>query len=239
MKPTTISIVDTGAANIGSVKKAVEYADRQKSAVDHRSALIARITSDPAVLLDSDAAILPGVGANDSVMRSLEQLGTDKLPDAIREFAGSGRPLLSVCIGMQILMQHSDEGELPGLGMVKGSVKSLRNGLGKDSVDRLKIPHMGWNSVRFTQEAPERRHRIFRNIPQDTHFYFVHSFHCEPGEDVTAAETQYGQSVCAAVARGNIVGTQFHPEKSGRWGIKIYENFIDFAEDSTIESKKR
>ena len=229
MESIQIAIIDTGAANIGSVKKAVDYAFRQRSAAAEDLKLSALITSEPKVLLESDAAVLPGVGANDSVMRSLKQFGTEKLPSAIREFAGSGRPLLCVCIGMQILMETSDEGELAGLGMIRGSVKRLRNR--DETGERLKIPHMGWNSVRFKQENPDKRHRLFQNIPQDTHFYFVHSFHCEPDEDVTAAETQYGQTVCAAVTRSNIVGTQFHPEKSGRWGIKVYENFIEYAEE--------
>ena len=219
MKPERLVIVNTGAANIHSVAKAVRVAGGNPI-----------ITSAPEQLLNARAAILPGVGANDSVMRSLNANG---LPDAILEFADSGRPLLCVCIGMQVLMDESEEGVLPGLGIIAGTVKRLSNEYAGKSAGRLKIPHMGWNPVRFLQDEAAR-HPIFRSIPQGTPFYFVHSYHCVPdSRDVLAAETDHGGTVCAAIVRENVVGTQFHPEKSGRMGIDIYARFLAHAESST------
>lgn len=215
MKPEQLVIVNTGAANIHSVAKAVKVAGGDPV-----------VTSSPEQLLNAQAAILPGVGANDSVMRALN---ANDLPDAIRKFAESGRPLLCVCIGMQVLMDDSEEGELPGLGIIGGTVRRLSiHNLG-NTAERLKIPHMGWNAVRFTQDDAAR-HPIFQSIPQGAPFYFVHSYHCVPDSSaVIAAETDHGGTVCAAIARDNVVGTQFHPEKSGRVGIEIYARFLEHA----------
>lgn len=218
MKPEQLVIVNTGAANIHSVAKAVRVAGGDPV-----------VTSSPEQLLNARAAILPGVGANDSVMRALN---ANDLPDAIRKFAESGRPLLCVCIGMQVLMDESDEGELPGLGVIGGTVRRLSNHNSGNTAERLKIPHMGWNAVRFTHDDADR-HPIFRSIPQDTPFYFVHSYHCVPDSSaVIAAETDHGGTVCAAIARDNVIGTQFHPEKSGRVGIGIYARFLEHARSS-------
>ena len=216
----SLVIVNTGAANIHSVAKAVRVAGGEPV-----------VTNSPDQLLDATAAILPGVGANDSVMRSLN---ANNLPDAIRKFADSGRPLLCVCIGMQVLMDRSEEGALPGLGIISGNVERLSDApSGNNSAARIKIPHMGWNAVQFNQDEPER-HPVFSGIPHATHFYFVHSYHCVPtrATDI-AATTHHGDEVCAAIVRDNIVGTQFHPEKSGRVGIEIYAKFIKHAANST------
>lgn len=215
MNSRELLIIDTGAANIHSVAKAVRVAGAEP-----------RISREPQQLLDAPTAILPGVGANDSVMRSLN--AQPGLTDAIRAFAASGRPMLCVCIGMQVLMDSSDEGELPGLGIIPGTVQRLEvlpdaNGM------PIKIPHMGWNSVDFRQ-AQSERHPMFRDVADGTHFYFVHSYHCVPEDVATiAATTDYGTPVCAALVRGNIVGTQFHPEKSGRVGVDLYSRFIQHA----------
>lgn len=208
---TPLVIVDTGAANIHSVLKAVRVAGGDPI-----------VTRLPQELLDAHAAILPGVGAIDSVMRSLN---ANDLPSAILRFAQSGRPLLCVCIGMQVLMETSEEGESEGLGIISGSVEHLRTGCPAGAKD-VKIPHMGWNSVQFRHDE-DSRHPAFRGIPDSTHFYFVHSYHCVPtnSSDI-AATTRHGGQVCAALVRDNIVGTQFHPEKSGRVGIDIYRRFI-------------
>lgn len=207
-------IVDTGAANIHSVAKAVRVAGGDPI-----------ITRKPAELLNARAAILPGVGAFDSVMRALH---ANDLPPSIREFAQNGRPLLCVCIGMQVLMESSEEGESEGLGIIKGRVKHLNSGRPATSAD-IKIPHMGWNAVRFRQDI-DYSHPAFRGIPDATHFYFVHSYHCVPtSSGDIAATTRHGGQVCAAIVRDNIVGTQFHPEKSGRIGIDIYRRFIEHS----------
>ena len=200
-------VINHTAANIHSVAKALE-----------RCGADTVVSSSPADLAAADGAVLPGVGASDAAMRALDRLG---LIDPIKEFAASGRPLLGVCLGMQLLFEKSDEGDLPGLGLIQGEVVRLpRNG------GRLKIPHMGWNSVAFTGDS-EVRHPVFSGLPQDGYFYFVHSYVCRPTDarDI-AATTHYGSEICAAVARGEIVATQFHPEKSQALGLRIYRNFV-------------
>lgn len=219
MKNFRLAIINTGAANIHSVEKAVRIVGGEPE-----------VTTSAYVIADADAAILPGVGANDAVMKQLNDL---ELPDAIREFAASGRPLLCVCLGMQILFERSEEGELPGLGILEGEVVRLSTGGLGQRGRPLKIPHMGWNTVHF-QDAAVQRHPVFSGVPQDTYFYFVHSYHCNVADarDV-AATAPHGIDVCAAVVRGNIVGTQFHPEKSGRSGLGIYAKFLEYSQSLT------
>ena len=215
MKRFRLAIINTGAANIHSVEKAVRVVGGDPV-----------VTTSADVLSSAHAAILPGVGANDAVM---SQLNTYELSDPIREYAASGRPLLCVCLGMQILFERSEEGEVPGLGVLRGEVVKLPS-MSKEREDRpLKIPHMGWNTVRFRDDAVPR-HPIFQDTPQDTYFYFVHSYHCNSKdiEDI-AATSPHGIDVNAAVVRCNVIGTQFHPEKSGRSGLSIYAEFLEFA----------
>ncbi len=209
-----IVVINTRAANIHSVEKALAKVGAEPL-----------VTSDPGELDGAYAAVLPGVGASDAAMRALAEA---KLIEPVRRFAASGRPLLCVCLGMQVLFEKSDEGPLPTLGILKGEVHLLPAGMTGPSGERLKVPHMGWNSVRFTYSG--KRHPVFQGIPQGAHFYFVHSYHCVPADpaDVTAT-TSYGLDVCAAVARGGVVGTQFHPEKSGEVGLRIYRNFVAHA----------
>ncbi len=211
-----LAIINTGAANIHSVEKAVRG-----------------VGGDPVVTTSSDvissahAAILPGVGANDAVMK---QLNNRSLPDTIRQFAASGRPLLSVCLGMQILFERSEEGDLPGLGILRGDVVRFPDPLRDAQGKRLKVPHMGWNTVNFRDDAIPR-HPVFDGISQDTYFYFVHSYYCAAVDTADIAATSpHGIEVCAAVVRGNVLGTQFHPEKSGRAGLEIYARFLEFAQ---------
>ena len=216
MKKFRLAIINTGAANIHSVEKAVRIVGGDPV-----------VTTDAKAISSAHAAILPGVGANDAVMK---QLNDRQLPETIREFAASGRPLLCVCLGMQILFESSEEGELPGLGVLKGEVVRLPEVVAESTGRPLKIPHMGWNTVYFRDDAMPR-HPTFEGIPQNSFFYFVHSYHCNVGDpsDV-AAVSPHGIDVCAAVVRGNVIGTQFHPEKSGRTGLSIYERFLDFAQ---------
>ena len=216
MKRFRLAIINTGAANIHSVEKAVRIVGGDPV-----------VTTDAKTISSAHAAILPGVGANDAVMK---QLNDRQLPETIREFAASGRPLLCVCLGMQILFESSEEGELPGLGVLKGEVVRLPEVVSESTGRPLKIPHMGWNTVYFRDDAMSR-HPTFEGIPQNSFFYFVHSYHCNVGDpgDV-AAVSPHGIDVCAAIVRGNVIGTQFHPEKSGRTGLSIYERFLDFAQ---------
>ena len=207
-----IVVINHQAANIHSVGKALELCGADVEITDSGDALLA-----------ADGAVLPGVGAADAAMRALGEL---ELTDPIREFVESGRPMLSVCLGMQLLFPESDEGELPGLGLIGGRVERFDADMSNGATPRLKVPHMGWNSVDFTAPDTER-HPVFRGIPDGSYFYFVHSYKCEPSNpgDV-AATTEYGGSVCAAVVKGELIATQFHPEKSAALGLKIYTNFV-------------
>ena len=216
MSEFRLAIINTGAANIHSVEKAVRVAGGDPV-----------VTTSADVISNAHAAILPGVGANDAVMK---QLIDRELPDTIREFADSGRPLLCVCLGMQILFESSEEGELPGLGILRGDVVRFPVDSKTANGARLKVPHMGWNTVHFLDDEVAR-HPAFEGIPQDTFFYFVHSYHCRAQDPSDVAATSpHGIEVCAAVVHDNIVGTQFHPEKSGRSGLEIYAKFLDFAQ---------
>ena len=137
--------------------------------------------------------------------------------EPLREFVDSGRPLLAVCLGLQLLMDATEEGDSLCLGMVRGKTRKLPEG--------LKVPHMGWNEVKFVKAHP-----VLEGIPGNAHFYFVHGYYADPeDEDLVAGVTDYGIPFCSIVARDNLVATQFHPEKSGTLGLKIYENFVAFA----------
>ena len=202
-----IVVIDYQSGNLRSVAKALETAGA-----------VATVTGDPALVEDADALILPGVGSGPAAMHSLQQRG---LVEPLRRFADSGRPFLGVCLGLQLLMDRTDEGDAPCLGIVPGGVKKLPAG--------LKVPHMGWNSVKLSQQ-----HRLFKDIPQDSHFYFVHSYYALPEDNAAVAGiTDYGLAFCSVYARGNLVATQFHPEKSGTIGLNIYRNFVALAAEST------
>jgi len=219
-KKPRIVILNTRAANVHSVEKAL-----RKVGADPL------VTSDPADIASADAVVLPGVGASDAVMKALNTLN---MAEPVKEFAASGKPLLCVCVGLQVLFDSSEEGELPGLGLVEGNVQLIPTGMKDELGTSMKVPHMGWNEVQFTGEESDRN-PLFKRIPQGSHFYFVHSYRCVPDNQAEVAATaQYGVEVCAAVARGNVVGTQFHPEKSGDVGLQIYKNFLDVA-SATME----
>ena len=198
-----VVVVDYGAGNLRSVTKALEVGGGSPI-----------VTSDAAEVARARALVLPGVGAGNAAMRTLERLG---LAEPLVRYAKSGRPFFGVCLGMQLLMNNSDEGESSCLGLVQGRVNRLPSG--------VKIPHMGWNQVKLLREHP-----VFSGIPSGANFYFVHSYHAEPEETSLAlATTDYGISFCSVIARGNLIATQFHPEKSGNVGLRVYENFLRFA----------
>jgi imidazole glycerol-phosphate synthase subunit HisH len=199
-----IAIIDYGAGNIRSVSNAIACLGYQ-----------AVITSRSEDVLKAKAVFLPGVGAAGDTMASLNKLG---LSDTIRRLAAEGRPLFGICIGLQVLFTGTEEGGwYECLNIIPGRVKKLPPG--------LKIPHMGWNQV-----VQKLAHPIFEGVPDGANFYFVHSYYGQPEDkSVTAAETNYGISFCSALARGNLVATQFHPEKSGDLGLRIYDNFIRWA----------
>ena len=200
-----VSIVDYGAGNLRSVTNAVAKLGYQpKLAVTAEDVLEAR------------ALILPGVGAAAHTMHSLKRLGLDS---AISRYIAEGRPFLGICIGLQVLFTSTEEGGGHDcLGLVPGIVRRLPA--------RLKIPHMGWNQVKQKMEHP-----IFNGVPDGANFYFVHSYYVEPDDRaLVAGETEYGIVMCSVLIRDNLVATQFHPEKSGEAGLRIYDNFIRMAQ---------
>ena len=206
MSSPTIAIVDYQAGNLRSVQKAL-----QKFGVG------ARITSEASAIEGAGGVVFPGQGACDSSMR---QLRDRDLVGPIKDFIASGKPFLGVCLGLQLLLEESDEGAEQCLGVLAGRVRRLPEG--------LKIPHMGWNQVDF-----HMKHSVLDEVPDDSHFYFVHSYYADPDDrSVVVGTTTYGIEFCSAVAWDNVVAVQFHPEKSGAVGLRIYQNFVDLVRDS-------
>ncbi len=195
-----IVIIDYESGNLRSVARAVE-----------RTGVTPTVTSDPAALDSADGVILPGVGSGPAAMGALQ---SRDLVRPLLDYIAGGRPFLGVCLGLQLLLDATDEGDADCLGLVRGRVRRLPDG--------LKVPHMGWNTVRF-----QRDHPLWEGIAQDSHFYFVHSYYADPVDrgDV-AGLTEYGVPFCSVYARDNVVATQFHPEKSGDTGLRIYANFV-------------
>jgi glutamine amidotransferase len=205
-----IAIVDYGMGNLRSVAKALEHVAPTATV---------RISSDPTEIRAAERIVFPGQGAMPDCMRYLRESG---LEEAVREAAAS-KPVLAVCIGEQMLFEHSEEGSTPGLGLFAGDVVRFRDEVMRTADGaRLKVPHMGWNRVRQV-----RAHPIWQGVPDGAYFYFVHSFYAQPAlEALTAGVTDYGLAFTCAVARDNIFATQFHPEKSAANGLRLYENFI-------------
>jgi imidazole glycerol-phosphate synthase subunit HisH len=202
---TILAVVDYDAGNLRSVVRAIEHAGA-----------VPTVTSDPGVVSGARAVILPGVGSARQAMDRLAALGMD---DALRSVAERGVPLFGVCLGQQLLLDHSDEGDEGGttcLGVLPGQVRRFPPG--------LKVPHMGWNTVSWREGAT-----LASGIAADSFFYFVHSYFTEAPAEVVMATTCYGVPFCSVVARNNVVATQFHPEKSGRDGLRLYANFLRMA----------
>ncbi|MSQ13011.1 MAG: imidazole glycerol phosphate synthase subunit HisH [Dehalococcoidia bacterium] len=203
MSKLRVAVVDYEAGNIRSVAKALETVGAAPI-----------VTSRAADVLAADAVVLPGQGRCDQAMAAL---ASRELTEAVRQVIHEDKPFFGVCVGLQLLLDSSEEGGAKCLGVVPGRV--VRFGAG------LKVPHMGWNSVTFRTEHP-----VFQGVPQGSYFYFVHSYYPAPSNphDVAATAT-YGLEFCCAVARGNLVATQFHPEKSGEVGLRLYANFLKMA----------
>jgi glutamine amidotransferase len=201
----TIGILDYGMGNLRSVARAVERVGGPGAG---------EITATPDAAARFDALIVPGVGAFGACMRNLAAAGLDA---TVREFVANDRPVLGVCLGLQVLFDSGDESpDQPGLGLVSGRVTRLPGS--------VKVPHMGWNEVTWTADHP-----LTRNIPSGTRMYFVHSYAAATGPD-TVGTTEYGTTFAAAIARGRLFATQFHPEKSGDAGLALYESFVKEAQ---------
>ena len=201
-----IAIIDYDAGNIRSVEKALIALGEQPV-----------VTRDKNTILAADKLILPGVGAFGDAMERLHQYG---LVDVIREAVKNGTPLLGICLGLQLLFEHSDESDgVKGLGILKGQILKIPDSPG------LKIPHMGWNSLHL-----EHNGRLFRGIEEQAYVYFVHSFYLKAAEEeIVKASTEYGVHIHASVEKDNVFACQFHPEKSGDVGLRILKNFVELG----------
>ena len=197
----SVSVIGYGLGNLGSVVNMFK-----------RIGTDVRVISTPEEVAASDRVLLPGVGAFDHGMSRLAETGLD---DSLREFATTGRPFMGICLGMQLLLDGSEEGELPGLGVVPG--KSLRF----TPTPGLRIPHMGWNPVAAQHEDP-----LLAGLDADNRFYFVHSYHVVPDDPAhVLGVTDYGEDFASMISAGNVMGAQFHPEKSHFFGMTVLRNF--------------
>lgn len=206
----TVAVIDYGMGNLHSVAKALEHVAEGTRVV---------VSADPDTILAADRVVLPGVGAIRDCMAEIRRLGIDQVVnEAIQH-----KPLLGVCVGMQALMSHSAEnGGTDCLDILPGRVEYFGEPLTAIGRDDLKIPHMGWNQVHQADGHP-----MWRDIAQDSRFYFVHSYYVEPAEQsLIAAATEYGITFTSAVSRDNIFAVQFHPEKSQQAGLQLYANFL-------------
>jgi glutamine amidotransferase len=197
-----ITVVDYGAGNMRSVQRALEAVGEQVI-----------VTSDPRDVDRATGLVLPGVGSAQDAMRAIKRLG---LVESLQAYVASGRPFLGVCVGLQLLFETSDEGGgVDCLGILPGAVRRFPDAPG------LKVPQIGWNSVWLKYDHP-----LVNGIPNGSYFYFVHSYYAEPAEtEMTLGAADYGVEFAALVAHENVVATQFHPEKSADFGLRLYANF--------------
>ena len=208
----TVAVVDYGMGNLRSVSQAVMHVARG-SGVD------VIVTSKPDEVFAAERVVLPGQGAMPDCMRELRDSG---LQEAVLH-AAANKPLMGVCVGMQMLLSRSEEGSTDGLGLIDGEVRKFRlEGRLQPDGSRFKVPQMGWNQVFQAQPHP-----IWAGVPDAAYFYFVHSFYARPSDPRhSAGETDYGARFTCALARDNIFATQFHPEKSAEHGLALYKNFL-------------
>lgn len=202
-----IALIDYGMGNLGSVEKALVRVGCQ-----------VQVTADAGLIREAAGVVLPGVGAFDDCMTNLKAAGV--IP-AIEATIASAKPFLGICLGLQVLFESSEEGKLPGLGILPGKVVRFRH--------ELKIPQIGWNQIAVRQDCPQ-----LRGIADGSWVYFVHSFYPEPADEtLTATVTNYGYDFVSAVRRGNLFASQWHPEKSAAVGLRVLENFRHLVEAAT------
>ena len=210
----TVAVVDYGMGNLRSVSQAVAHVARDLD-------IKVIVTANPEEVLAAERVVLPGQGAMRDCMRELTESG---LKEAVLEVARN-KPLMGVCVGMQMLLDHSDEQDTPALGLIPGRVRRFQlEGRIQPDGSRYKVPQMGWNRVHQS-----RAHPIWAGVPDQSWFYFVHSYFAQPElSEHSAGETEYGDRFTCAVARDNIFATQFHPEKSADQGLALYRNFLSW-----------
>ena len=205
-----IAIIEYGAGNQTSVKRALDYLR-----------IPAEITADPLRVQKAEGIIFPGVGAARQAMAAIGQSG---LEDTLRQSVSQGIPLLGICLGCQILLDHSEEENTDCLGLISGDCRKFEANLVDSEDYPIKIPHMGWNSVNFVKNDP-----LGIDIPPEAEFYFVHGYYVAPPEELVIATTKYGHSFCSIYGRPGLWGAQFHPEKSGRFGLQLLKNFYNYC----------
>ena len=200
-----IAIIDYGVGNLFSLKSSLKEIGAE-----------AVVTSDEKVIAEADRIILPGVGAFEDAARELRESG---MADVVKREAAAGKPMMGICLGMQLMFDVGYEyGEHEGLGLISGSVRPIADVIPAD----YKIPHIGWNLLKFKGESP-----LFKYIKEGDYVYFVHSYYAAECDESVIAVTEYGADLTAAVANGNVYGCQFHPEKSGEVGMKILKAFVE------------
>ena len=206
----TVAVIDYGMGNLHSVKSALEHVAPEQQVM---------VTSDPAVVAAADRVVFPGVGAIRDCMAEINRLGFDRL---LRDQIVTGKPVLGICVGMQALMHHSEENNgVDCIGILPGQVKFFGGHHQDAEGNPLKVPHMGWNGVHHND------HPLWTGIPQDTRFYFVHSFYIQADNPALVAATcDYGVTFHAALTRDNLFAVQFHPEKSHIAGLQLLKNFL-------------
>ena len=208
-----LAILDYGAGNQTSVSRALTSLD-----------IANVVTADPETLLSSAGVIFPGVGAAGQAMDHLRANGLDTVLHRIVE---RKVPLLGICLGCQIMLDHSEESDTPTLGIFRGRTRRFGGDLRDGDGERIRIPHMGWNS------APRvRGSRLFDGIPQDAELYFVHSYYVDPDPGLVLATTEYGLRFCSALGRDGLWAVQFHAEKSGRYGLKLLRNYYEYCREA-------
>ncbi len=200
-----IAIIDYGVGNLFSLKSSLREIGAE-----------AVVTSDEKVIAEADRIILPGVGAFEDAARKLRETG---MAEVVKREAAAGKPMMGICLGMQLMFDVGYEyGEHEGLGLIRGSVRPIADVI----PEGYKIPHIGWNLLKFRKESP-----LFKYIKEDDYVYFVHSYYAAECDESVIAVTEYGAELTAAVANGNVYGCQFHPEKSGEVGMKILKAFME------------
>lgn len=218
MSKIDIAVIDYGMGNLRSVSKALEHVAPGKTVL---------VTSNPDEVAKAERVVFPGQGAMPDCIRELDARG---LRDAVL-LAAQSKPFLGICIGLQMLFEQSEEGNVAGLGLLKGSVKRFAAADMKDSNgDKLKVPHMGWNQVYQTQAEQSKPHALWQGIEDSARFYYVHSYYVQPDDaSIVSGFSEYPKRFTSAIATDNLFAVQFHPEKSANAGLQLLSNFINWA----------
>lgn len=218
MDKIDIAVVDYGMGNLRSVSKALEHVAPSKTVL---------VTSNPEEVANAERVVFPGQGAMPDCMREMDARG---LREAVM-YAAQNKPFLGICIGLQMLFEHSEEGNAAGLGLFKGNVKRFAAADMKDSNgNKLKVPHMGWNQVYQTKNSQSQPHVLWQGIADGSRFYYVHSYYVQPeNESLTSGFSEYPHRFTSAIAANNLFAVQFHPEKSANAGLQLLSNFVNWA----------